>query len=64
MDGLLWGQEFRREDVGFGIQKLVIQAVIEDEKVQLQDIEDAVRPTACPKRFFLRFLGVLIMHST
>lgn len=40
--GLLWGVEFRVVDVAFGIQKLVIQAVIESEKVDLQDIEDDI----------------------
>jgi elongation factor 1-beta len=40
MDGLIWGEEFKVIDVAYGIQKLVVQAVVEDEKVGLQDIED------------------------
>jgi hypothetical protein len=40
MDGLLWGAEFKIVDVAYGIQKLIVQAVVEDEKVGLQDIED------------------------
>ena len=38
-DGLMWGEEFKVEDVAFGIQKLVVQAIIEDDKVDLADIE-------------------------
>jgi elongation factor 1-beta len=37
-DGLEWGQEMRRVPVAFGIKKLVLQAVIEDDKVMLDDI--------------------------
>ena len=40
MDGLQWGEVFKVENVGFGIQKLVIQFVCEDEKVSLTDLEE------------------------
>ena len=42
MDGLVWGEEFNIEDVAFGIQKLVVQAIIEDEKVGLDQLEEAM----------------------
>ena len=42
MDGLNWGETFKVEDVGYGIKKLVIQFVCEDEKVSLTDLEDAM----------------------
>lgn len=40
VDGLLWGQEFKVVDVAFGIQKLVVQAVCEDEKLTTDDLEE------------------------
>ena len=42
MDGLQWGETFKIENVGFGIQKLVVQFVCEDEKVSLTDLEEAM----------------------
>ena len=42
MDGLSWGQEFGVADVAFGIKKLVVQCVIEDEKVFVDDLEDKI----------------------
>lgn len=42
MDGLNWGEQFARVDVAFGIQKLVVQAVIEDDKVDLADVEEPI----------------------
>ena len=35
MDGLLW-------DVAFGVKKLQINAVIEDEKVSTDDLQDQI----------------------
>jgi elongation factor 1-beta len=42
MDGLVWAENFKVEDVAFGIQKLVVQCVVEDEKVELADLEEAL----------------------
>lgn len=42
MDGLVWGEEFKVVDVAYGIQKIVCQAIIEDEKVGLADIEEQI----------------------
>lgn len=43
MDGLLWGGEFKVVDVAFGIQKLVVQGIVEDEKVGLDDLEEKMK---------------------
>ena len=42
MDGLVWGGEFKVVDVAYGIQKLVVACVIEDEKIALEDFEDKI----------------------
>lgn len=41
MDGLLWGQG-KLIPVGYGIKKLQISCVIEDDKVSTDDIEDKI----------------------
>ncbi len=43
MDGLSWGQEFKVVDVAYGIQKLLVQCVVEDEKVSLDDLEERMQ---------------------
>lgn len=40
-DGLLWGLS-KLVAVGFGIKKLQITLVIEDEKVSLDDLQDTI----------------------
>mmetsp|Transcript_44573 Transcript_44573/g.82674 ORF Transcript_44573/g.82674 Transcript_44573/m.82674 type:complete len:243 (-) Transcript_44573:281-1009(-) len=42
IDGLTWGEQFGVVDVAFGIQKLIVQCVIEDDKVELVDIEEKI----------------------
>jgi translation elongation factor EF-1beta len=42
MDGLEWNKNFGTPEVAFGIKKLVLVAVIEDEKVSADDIVDQV----------------------
>ena len=37
-DGLSWNTEYKKEPIAFGIFKLVIGAVVEDEKVSTDDI--------------------------
>ena len=37
---MTWGEQMKVVDVAYGIQKLVVQAVIEDDKVALEDIEE------------------------
>lgn len=41
MDGLVWGGH-KLVPVGFGIKKLQINCVIEDEKVSLDDLQDKI----------------------
>lgn len=41
MDGLVWGAH-KLEAVGFGIKKLQINLVIEDEKVSLTDLQEKI----------------------
>ena len=50
LDGLVWKTEYKKEPIAFGIFKLVVGLVIEDEKVSvdedivnmLQEWEDSV----------------------
>jgi len=41
LDGLVWGPS-KLETVAFGIKKLQIACVIEDDKVMTEDIEDKI----------------------
>jgi elongation factor 1-beta len=41
MDGLVWGAS-KLVAVGFGIKKLQINLVIEDEKVSLDDLQEKI----------------------
>ena len=41
MDGLLWGKS-KLVDVAFGVKKLQINAVIEDDKVSTDDLQDQI----------------------
>ena len=38
MDGLDWKTEFKKEPVAYGVKKIVIGCVVEDEKVSVDDI--------------------------
>jgi elongation factor 1-beta len=38
MDGLFWKTEYQLKDVAFGVKKIVIGLVVEDEKVSVEDI--------------------------
>lgn len=40
LDGLTWGEQFNVVDVAYGIQKLVIQCVVINEKVDMASIEE------------------------
>ena len=41
-EGLSWGEQFKVVDVAFGIQKLIVQFLV-DDRCGLQEVEDAVR---------------------
>jgi len=38
MDGLLWKTQYKKEPIAFGINKLLIGATVEDEKVSTDDL--------------------------
>lgn len=42
IDGLVWNKQPKKLDVAFGIQKLQIGCVIEDDKVLTDDIFDKI----------------------
>ena len=42
-DGLFWKTEYKLVDVAFGIKKIVIGLVVEDEKVSVDDIIDELQ---------------------
>ena len=43
MDGLEWKTEYKKEPVAYGIFKLVIGAVVEDEKVYTDDVAETIQ---------------------
>lgn len=42
LDGLEWKTEYKKEPVAFGVYKLVIGAVVEDEKVSTDDVQEKI----------------------
>ena len=42
MDGLVWKTEFKLEPVAFGVKKLCIGAVVEDEKVSTDTVGEEI----------------------
>merc|ERR1712048_56564 len=42
MDGLEWKTEYKKEPVAFGVFKIVIGCVVEDEKVSVDDISEQI----------------------
>lgn len=40
LDGLEWKTEYKKEPIAYGVFKLVIGAVVEDEKVSTDDIQE------------------------
>mgnify|MGYP000223326561 CR=1 FL=1 len=38
MDGLVWGVDYKKVPVAFGIFKLLVACVVEDEKVSVDDL--------------------------
>jgi elongation factor 1-beta len=41
-DGLFWKTEYQLRDVAFGVKKIVIGVVVEDEKVSIDDIVEEI----------------------
>lgn len=42
-DGLFWKTEYQLKDVAFGVKKIVIGLVVEDEKVSVDDVIDEIQ---------------------
>lgn len=42
-EGLFWKTEFKKEPVAYGIFKLVIGCVVEDEKVSVDDLIESIQ---------------------
>ena len=40
MDGLFWKTEYKKEPIAYGVNKLVIGCVVEDEKVSTDDLQE------------------------
>jgi len=43
MDGLVWKTESRKEPIAYGVYKLIVGCVIEDDKVGTDDLVDAIQ---------------------
>jgi elongation factor 1-beta len=42
-DGLVWKTEYKLADVAFGVKKIIVGCVVEDEKVSVDDIIDELQ---------------------
>ena len=42
MDGLQWKSEYKKEPIAYGVHKLVVGCVIEDEKVSTDDLQEKI----------------------
>jgi len=43
MDGLEWKTEYKKEPIAFGVNKLVMGCVVEDEKVATDDVQELIQ---------------------
>ena len=43
MDGLEWKTEYKKEPIAFGVNKLVMGCVVEDEKVATDDVQEKIQ---------------------
>jgi len=42
LDGLVWGEDMKKVPVAFGIFKLIVVCVVEDEKVSVDDVQEKI----------------------
>lgn len=42
MDGLFWKTEYKKEPIAYGIHKLVIGCVVEDDKIGVDDLQQKI----------------------
>ena len=40
MDGLFWKTEYKKAPIAYGVEKIVIGAVVEDAKVSTEDLQE------------------------
>lgn len=43
MDGLVWKQDNKKEPIAYGVYKLIVGCVIEDEKISVDDLQEAIQ---------------------
>jgi len=42
LDGLQWKTEYKKEPIAYGVFKLIIGCVIEDEKISVDDLQEKI----------------------
>ena len=42
IDGLEWKKEYKKEPIAYGIYKIIVGAVVEDDKVRVDDVQDKI----------------------
>lgn len=42
MDGLVWKQDCKKLPIAFGVHKLVVGCVVEDDKVSVDDLQEKI----------------------
>ncbi len=42
MDGLFWKTEYKKEPIAYGVHKLIIGCVIEDDKIPVDDLQEKI----------------------
>lgn len=42
MDGLVWKTEYKKEPIAYGVCKLIVGCVIEDDKIMTDDLVEAM----------------------
>jgi translation elongation factor EF-1beta len=42
MDGLVWKQDCKKEPIAYGVHKLIVGCVIEDEKISVDDLQEKI----------------------
>lgn len=42
MDGLFWKAEYKKAPIAYGVEKLIIGAVVEDAKVSTDDLQEQI----------------------
>jgi elongation factor 1-beta len=43
MDGLVWKEESKKEPIAYGVNKLIVGCVIEDEKISVDDLQETIQ---------------------